>query len=76
MYRMTNCDNINSLYIPVYHPYALSVIIHVIIIIRHKKGHSFTLSPGLTFGTEKVKPRLKPRVFMPPILHTSLGDSN
>lgn len=76
MYCMTNCDNINSSYIPVYHLCALSVIIYLLVILGHKKGYSFTRSSGLTFGTEKVKPRLRPRVFTPPILHSSLGDRN
>jgi len=57
MYCMINGDNINNSYILVYRLCAFSVIIFLysLIIIRHTEGHSFTPSPGLNFGTEKIK---------------------
>lgn len=73
---MLNGDIINSSYILVYRLCALSVIIHLLIIIRHEGGQSFTLSPAVTFGTEKIKKTFRTRVFTLPFLHTSLGDGN
>jgi hypothetical protein len=75
---MTNGDYINNSYILVDRLCAFSVIIllYPLTTIRHREGHNFTPSPGLNFGTEKLKPTFRIRVFTLPLIHTSLVDSN